>query len=252
MSQKIKFHAYLIQCLTNLHVGSGDNNYGIVDNQVQRDTITNTPVINSSSLKGSLREYFENLPEWGKNDSKISMYFGSDKNSANLEQGKLRFIEAKMLSIPIRGLKDEPFYLASSEKQIEMFHRDCEQFKLEQKIEMEYSGKKSITEYGDKNMYKTPSWLGDHAIDLGSDLIKAFKQLPIIARNSLDNGQSQNLWYEEIVPRESRFYFFIGVSDECANYEKEFEENLWKDIIQIGANATVGYGYCKISKMDAK
>jgi CRISPR-associated protein Cmr4 len=43
--------AYIIKTKTNLHVGSGDINFGIVDNEVQRDTITNLPVINASSLK---------------------------------------------------------------------------------------------------------------------------------------------------------------------------------------------------------
>lgn len=35
------FKAYFIQCITNMHVGSGDANYGIVDKLVQRDPVTN-------------------------------------------------------------------------------------------------------------------------------------------------------------------------------------------------------------------
>ena len=53
--------AYIIKTKTNLHAGSGDTNFGIVDNQVQRDTISNIPVINSSSLKGAIRDHFKDF-----------------------------------------------------------------------------------------------------------------------------------------------------------------------------------------------
>jgi CRISPR-associated protein Cmr4 len=43
--------AYLIQCITNLHVGSGDATYGIVDKLVQRDAVYSYPTIHSSSLE---------------------------------------------------------------------------------------------------------------------------------------------------------------------------------------------------------
>jgi len=49
---------YIIEALTNIHVGSGDINFDIIDNQVQKDAITGYPVIHSSSFKGALREHF--------------------------------------------------------------------------------------------------------------------------------------------------------------------------------------------------
>ena len=48
---------YLLECLTNLHVGSGEVNYNIVDNEVERDVVTNYPTINSSGVKGALRAH---------------------------------------------------------------------------------------------------------------------------------------------------------------------------------------------------
>ena len=81
-------------------------------------------------------------------------------------------------------------------------------------------------------------------------------ELPVIARNKLDNGESENLWYEEVVPRETRFYF--GAVDSEKNYidndgendyEKLFHEinfDNFKEYVQIGGNATIGYGYCRI------
>ena len=47
---------YKIECLTNLHVGSGEINYNIVDNEVEKDAITNLPVIHASGVKGALRD----------------------------------------------------------------------------------------------------------------------------------------------------------------------------------------------------
>ena len=71
--------------------------------------------------------------------------------------------------------------------------------------------------------------------------------LPIIARNHLNNGESKNLWYEEIVPRESMFYFGIdmGIED---NSIKLFDEII-KDLVYIGGNVTVGYGACQIKEL---
>ena len=68
----------------------------------------------------------------------------------------------------------------------------------------------------------------------------------MIARNQLENGESKNLWYEQIVPRESVFYCIIGLGDE---HSAKFDE-VWKDnLVQIGANATIGYGYTQFTKL---
>ncbi|MDE5759515.1 MAG: hypothetical protein K2I11_00795, partial [Bacteroides sp.] len=55
----MKTKMYVITTMSNLHVGSGEYNMGVIDNLVQRDVLNNYPNINSSSLKGALREYFE-------------------------------------------------------------------------------------------------------------------------------------------------------------------------------------------------
>ena len=55
---KLKTVAYMIRCLTNMHVGKGDATYEVVDKCVQRDVTTGVPCIYSSSLKGALRHFF--------------------------------------------------------------------------------------------------------------------------------------------------------------------------------------------------
>jgi Uncharacterized protein predicted to be involved in DNA repair (RAMP superfamily) len=67
--------------------------------------------------------------------------------------------------------------------------------------------------------------------------------LPIIARNVLENGESKNLWYEQVIPAETIFYTFI--QSPSGVLENELDDK----IVQIGANATIGYGYCKFTKL---
>ena len=71
--------------------------------------------------------------------------------------------------------------------------------------------------------------------------------LPIVVRNQLEDGLSNNLWYEEIVPHESIFYFAIMYPDNNDSFKK-FDEELRSNIIRFGGGASIGYGYCKIEE----
>lgn len=81
-----------------------------------------------------------------------------------------------------------------------------------------------------------------------NDLKKLAKALPVIARNQLENGMSKNLWYEEVVPRETRFYTFISRPEKKENgspndlFSKTLDNNNKR--VQVGGNATIGYGQC--------
>ena len=74
--------------------------------------------------------------------------------------------------------------------------------------------------------------------------------LPVIARNYLNNGESKNLFYEQIVPRQSRFVFFIssysGDITKISKANGQFDQAIQRGAVQIGANASIGYGYCKL------
>jgi len=72
------------------------------------------------------------------------------------------------------------------------------------------------------------------------------KDLPVIARNHIEDGTSNNLWYEEVVPHQTVFITFIAGT---GNLLTEFEAELAKAIVQIGGNATIGYGLCKFYKI---
>ena len=66
--------------------------------------------------------------------------------------------------------------------------------------------------------------------------------LPIIARNHLENGISTNLWYEEFVPHGSIFYTAILTPEKDCKLD-------FTQPIQIGGNASIGYGFTKIEEI---
>lgn len=252
--QNFEIHTYLIECLSNLHVGSGDNNYGIIDKEVQKDPISKLPIIHASGLKGALREYFEQyFPSQGAfTNEVIAHIFGTDKGEGGkMLQGNYRFFEAQMLVIPIRGKGNIPFYHATSKQMLELFNNHSKNLGIDVSVKYTEGTDNTDSEYKGKNaIEKDTNFLGENLLILSNkEMEDAAEYLPIIARNKLNNGQSENLWYEQIVPRESRFYFFVAVPKGDTHFIQNFNANLHNKVVQIGANATVGYGYCKISKI---
>ena len=52
---------FKMRLVTNLHMGSGEANFNFIDNQIQRDPITEYPNMHSSGIKGALREFFDGI-----------------------------------------------------------------------------------------------------------------------------------------------------------------------------------------------
>jgi len=275
-----KNRAYIIKNKTNLHAGSGDTNFGIVDKEVQRDTIGNAPVIHASSLKGALRYHFESqlatdnasAQEGETKPSTVEAVFGSE---AKQLQGMVRFIDAKLLFLPLRSNK-KPFYHVTSLAHLEQFvdFLKCMNIQLELPLpkaqEKSYVVGKEDAVVEDVfcqgydialDEIKTLFGIENLAVFNEEDFNEALNALPVIARNSLENGKSENLWYEEVVPRESIFYtvlsYYDNFNEEGADrrgkvdktyYTKafnRFEEQLLHDLVQIGANESIGYGVCR-------
>ena len=69
--------------------------------------------------------------------------------------------------------------------------------------------------------------------------------LPVIARNYLENGESKNLWYEELVPHESVFWFMvIGEEKDVETFHKAVDGK----VVQFGGNASLGCGLCRVKQ----
>jgi len=222
---KYKPHVYSIRTLTNLHVGGTGDSFSIVDKQVQRDVTTRHPTIFSSGLKGALRDHFDDVLTNNK-DAVIQHIFGSEpNNSGQPRQGKYRFLNADILVLPEPGGDSLYRPITSS----------CSLKNFRDKIAL--LGGTLANDFFN-------GWKPDDQI-----FAELATELPVIARNHLDDGGiSQNLWYEEVVPREAVFGFAVLVPD-GDNYFDIFNQNIDGKVIQIGANATVGYGLCLFTKI---
>lgn len=303
--------AYLITCQTNLHVGNGASDQGIIDNLVQRDPVDGMPAIYASSLKGAFREYmryhspngdletvFGSENPAGRLDEKKNQKTSSIKQltagksgeagSEKLKKGEIIFHDAILLSIPVRSNKRPYFHatcpmllrrilefcdflvLDSEEKERWAFFRNlkliCE--KLVGMDECPYVNEK-------KDFMIIESFHSFHTMPSINNAMRACiggleeewvifpdKQfamlvdnynLPVIARNYLKNGESKNLFYEQIIPRQSRFVFFISSYsneiDKISEANKMFDEAVTKGCVQIGANGSIGYGYCQLKNI---
>jgi CRISPR-associated protein Cmr4 len=101
-----------LHCISPLHAGTG-NDVGYIDQPIQREKHTGFPKVESSSLKGALKEYFE------ENDNKIQDFNGKEitinerKNinlsfgpeSGDSHAGALGFSDSRLLLFPVKSLK---------------------------------------------------------------------------------------------------------------------------------------------------
>lgn len=270
--------AYLFTAKSNLHVGAGNSNYGVIDNLVQRDPTDQFPTVFASSLKGALREFFKT--DKGKGETETSKVFGGP------DDGRSTFIlsEAYLLGIPVRSNKF-PYLMATSPYLLRKFRTVMEEdygltipqelkdvIEVMEKVLVEPEipiligetpaqdliiedyqiiGRfpEQVNAADDVLIDKLALLLGNKTrVVLLSDEDMAHQcsdyALPVLARNSLEDGRSTNLWYEQIVPREAVFYFVVDAQND--KLTDLLDEN---PLVQMGANASIGYGRCKITKL---
>lgn len=276
----MNIHLYWLTAQTNMHVGSGDANYGVIDNLVQRDVLTELPTIHESSLKGALKEYCTHQIKTANHTFDTKTAQKQDEIKGNFgnsdDSGSLRFYGANLLTFPVRTNKVMflhatcPALLRDFTERLSLFGFDdlaneittfltaimenvVENspvvFKNGNRSQIEYKTINSVV----KNGIHIPSIFTDDLVivhDLDVKKIIGPNKLPVIARNSLKDGQSENLWYEEVVPRQTKFYFFVQ-DNSIANSEYSWFEGAVKDkSVQVGANASIGQGLCKIQKFE--
>ncbi len=241
---------FAARCITNLHVGNGDVNYNIIDQEVERDPVTGLPMINASGVKGAVREFFE--AKWGKNNPDIYKIFGSGKDDT--AQGSYKFLQADILFRPLRVADDKSnrsFVLATTDEILDVFLKKvtgltgkeaANDFKAATNYSLKTEGDKDV------NLFKANEKWNDI---IGQEFavvsnLNAY-DLPVIARNVLnDNGISNNLWYEEFVPHESIFGLIILTPE---NMDSKFKEALTSEPVQFGGNASIGYGLMEIKEV---
>lgn len=223
-----KNNVWLITAKTNLHVGNENtSSYGLIDLAIQRNATTNLPCINSSSLKGALNEFAAQYEDLDR--LKI---FGSDKldKSKGSSKGLYTFFDANILFLP-RQSDTKLFELVTCDEVLNRFI-DQVKFMTGEEINREELMKDLKVTIIESQKFK----------ELCND-----DNLPIIARNVLENGESKNLWYEQVLPAETVLYTIIDDKEDNSLAKKLKDA---KAIVQIGAGATIGYGYCKFTNLE--
>ena len=250
----MKSTLYWIECLTNLHVGSGEANFSVVDKEVEKD-LTGLPIIHASGIKGALRDEYARTHD----ADAVRSVFGDVGDGSADSGGTFRFLDAHMLFRPMRAAGGKS---ASVKTTIVDAIRDyvetasafyCGVFQMPAADDLfpdpdlrYLCTDASVRVDGEKTGAVDGRFreiLGDPTYALAKEIDDC--ELPVIARNNL--GENRNLWYEEYVPHGSCFWFIVLTPDGCA------AEDVIPDgkILQIGGNASVGYGYCRFTKKGA-
>lgn len=224
-----------LKCITNLHAGNGDVNYNIIDNEVEKDSVTGYPVINSSGVKGALRAYL------GDESDVSNKLFGAAEGK---KQGELKILTANILAIPLRASKgSKAYYMVTTDNIVKQYEAICKNLDIQKELMEETAGEEKICVegYSAKIGFK---YKGEDIYVIKDSELRNIA-LPTLARNKLDNGISKNLWYEEVVPHESIFYFpVISDTDDAFSL---FKDSVDGKVIQFGGSASIGYGLCKVS-----
>lgn len=96
-----KYSILFINTITPLYTGAGES-IGIVDNSLIRERITNFPFIQSSSIKGVLKDKFK---EKTNNPILVKALFGPEPTQGEDHAGAISFGDALLFAMPIRSLK---------------------------------------------------------------------------------------------------------------------------------------------------
>lgn len=114
----------MMVCESPLHAGTGSD-LDFIDNPIQRERHTLYPKIESSSLKGAIRERFSKRD---RKDSAIDAVFGPDMAEAGKErQGALGFSDARLLLFPVKSMRGV-FAWVTSPAVLQRFQADLMRF----------------------------------------------------------------------------------------------------------------------------
>jgi CRISPR-associated protein Cmr4 len=190
--------------------------------------------------------------------------------------GKYRFLQAELLSLPVRSDK-RMFYRVTSPYLLDNFQKKLKQFKLkilginetitnnvnqnsipEKRAYTIDLGNAVLEEDDIRTVHNDIIIAQDISVLVGTNYVLANDNvlmeltddyhLPVLARNHLEDGTSTNLWYEQVLPQETTFFFMVLYPKGDSNFT-EFKNHITQIPIQIGANASIGYGFCRIEEI---
>ena len=201
---------YLLNCITHMHLGSGDSNYGVIDKLIQRDPTSANPSIYASSLKGAFREYYKST-----SPADTDAIFGKENKSS------IVFHQASLVSLPVRSNVRAYYSMTSPMVIDEILNQMTMMDIINTNLRAELTNLKNIVQVGKAIVFndaisniciedfETPinitsiqispnlkSILGENIVLVDDEMWIEYVsdyRLPVIARNNLENGQSKNL-----------------------------------------------------------
>lgn len=119
----MKTAIYWLHTLSPTHVGTGQG-VGYIDLPIQRDKVTNWPLIPGSAFKGVLADHFGATEERREQDLKLRLAFGLVDDGDNVSNaGALVPTDARLVCLPVRSFRGT-FAWCTSPLSLRMLHRD--------------------------------------------------------------------------------------------------------------------------------
>lgn len=283
----MKAEMLVIKCITNLHIGTSGSAYGEIKNEVEKDVVLGTPVIPASGIKGALRDFWKvdnknNIVSiFGSEAEETDANKKGKKGNCRFVSGQLLFRAMRV------SMGNCAYCLVTTPELIKMMLETIESFQIElsdnadEKIEKLKTAfddiKVELNKLSDQVIAGIVSKANDSIQEVEGCQIRKVEtsenelykfllklsesvpvvimkteffqmiDLPIVARNYLENGKSSNLWYEEFVPHQSYFYSVLLWEQEDKTIFVNFIKGICKQPVAFGGNNSVGYGYCKMT-----
>ena len=263
---------------TPLHVGAGAS-VGIVDQPIIRESHTGYPVIPGTSLKGVLADLWNGELENKKRmkNSDVELLFGSDE-AKEAKAGKLLIGESKVVAFPVRSAKGGfawvtcPLTLGRLYRDLGLDHGKIEiksesccaadELKLgDSVIFEEYCLKtegglqadilKTLTDLCDDSLWR--SEVASHLAIVSDEMFKYFVEnaCEIAQHVKIDDetgtAKDGGLFNQENVPAETLFFTVLYENADGCFEKLEDKLKIVNNLIQIGADATTGLGWCSVN-----
>jgi CRISPR-associated protein Cmr4 len=276
---------FLLHTLSPLHAGTG-RGVGMIDLPIAREKATGIPYLPGSSLKGVLRDAYED-------ETIRTKVFGPDTNNAELHAGSVNFSDLRMLLFPARSLRGT-FAWVTSPLLLHRLQRDAQAANLNsfkgleipepentacfvttenskitnannqvilEDLELSAERKASIKtwagELGTHLFAKDTYWKGalNARFCIISDDMMSFlleTGTEVVARIALKEEtktvKDGALWYEESLPAESILSGIVSAVEVKATPKEVYKtvKEITEKPLQVGGNATVGRGLCQM------
>jgi CRISPR-associated protein Cmr4 len=273
-----------LYAISPVHAGSGTST-AAVDLPIQRERHTNWPHIQASGVKGSFRSHYRTFSD--ENGSElINHIFGSDeqdgwdRNEDSLAAA-VSFSDAKLLFFPVRS-NISPFLWVTCPAVLTRLNQDLQFTGIGNLSELPEVTGESARWIGNEGIENGRVVLEDAVVQPEGHTSLAFiqEQFPDIQRaliisdemfdyvvSSCTEVQTQikinaktgtaedgALRYEELLPSDSLLYTIVhcrsrnGIEDQLQAEQIQANlESVIKDFIQIGGDATLGRGVCRLN-----